>query len=292
MQMPYTTNDKLPKVRAEAVRMIRRGTSTRLVARHFGYSQSAVVKWCKRAGIVVGARIETGSSRPKHHPQSLSKEMVAKIIATRIKYKRCSEVIHEYLKRDGEKVSLSTVKRVLGRYSLLKKRSKWRKKRKYSARPDAHKPGDLVQFDTVHLGGFKEKKRYVYTALDVYSRYGFAMLSDKANCWRSVQFLKLVTKQFKCKVIQTDNGPEFGLHFSDAVRRNKILHRHIHPRSPNENGHLERFNRTIQEETLALGFGLSSDGVSKYLVHYNQKRLHLGLKFKTPQEMLKVIPRS
>ena len=132
----------------------------------------------------------------------------------------------------------------------------------------------------------------MYTALDVYSRYGFAMTSVEANCRMSIVFLKRVMKAFPCRVVQTDNGPEFGLFFTDAVRRMGSFHRHIHPRSPNENGHLERFNRTIQEEPLVMGWGLSSSDISKYLVHYNEKRLHLGLKFKTPQEMLKAIPRS
>lgn len=284
--MPYATSENLPRVRAQAVRMVRRGSSTREVARHFGYSQSAVVKWTKKAGIVVGARIETGSSRPKRHPHSLSKEMVARIIAARIKHRRCSEVVHEHLKREGVVVSLSSVKRILGRYSLLKKRSAWKKARRYPPRPDVARPGDLVEFDTVHLGR-PGNRRYVYTALDVYSRFGFAMASAQANCRMSVKFLRLVMRRFPCRVVQTDNGPEFGLFFTDAVKRAGADHRHIHPRSPNENGHLERFNRTLQEETLAFGLSLSSDGIAKFMTHYNEKRLHMGLNFKTPREMLK-----
>ena len=243
------------------------------------------MKWCKKAGIVVGARIETTSSRPKSHPHALSKEVIAKIVATRMEHKRCSEVIHEYLKRDGVEASLSSVKRVLGRYRLLKKRSPWKKTRKYPPRPDVEKPGDLVEFDTVHLERPGSHK-YVYTALDVYSRYGFAMTSSTASCRASVIFLKRVMKKFPCRVVQTDNGPEFGLFFTDAVKRMGALHHHNHPHSPNENGHLERFNRTLQEEALAMGFGLSSGGVSKFMTHYNEKRLHLSLKFKTPKEML------
>lgn len=290
MGMAYTTNEQMPRVRATAVRMVRSGKSTRAVARHFGYSQSAVVKWCKRAGIVVGARIETRSSRPESHPHALGKNTVAAIIAARVEHKRCSEVVHEHLKRDGVTVSLSSVKRILRRYHLLKVRNPWKKKRKYPPRPDAEKAGDLVQFDTVHLGA-PGSRRYVYTALDVCTRYGFAMTSDRANCRASITFFKRVCRSFPVRTVQTDNGPEFGLFFSDAVRRFGASHRHIHPRSPNENGHLERFNRTLQEETLALGLSLSSAGISKFMTHYNEKRLHMGLKFKTPAEMLKVIPR-
>lgn len=48
MNMSYNSNPNIPKVRAQAVKMVRAGYSTREVARHFGYSQSAVVKWCQK----------------------------------------------------------------------------------------------------------------------------------------------------------------------------------------------------------------------------------------------------
>lgn len=285
MTMAYNKNENLPRVRAAAVRMVRSGKSTRAVADHFGYSQSAVVKWCHKAGIVVGARIETKSSRPKTSPKALKKEVVAEIIAARIEHKRCSEVIHEYLKRDGMDVSLSSVKRTLKRYHLLKEKSAWKKKRKYPPRPEVEKQGDLVEFDTIHLGP-PGSHRYVYTALDVHTRYGFAMLASTANCKTSIQFFKKVMKKLPTRTVQTDNGPEFGLAFTDAVKRAGAYHRHNHPRSPNENGHLERFNRTLQEETITLGLDYSTEGIAKFLKHYNEKRLHMALNFKTPQEML------
>ena len=285
MNMAYTNSEKIPRVRAQAVRMVRAGKSTREVARHFGYSQSCIVKWRKKAGIVVGARIETKSSRPKSHPRALSKELVGKIIKARVEHNRCSEVVHEYLKRDGVEVSLSSVKRTLRRFHMLQVRSPWTKKRRYPPRPEVAKPGDLVEFDTVHVGP-PGSRSYVYTALDVHTRYGFALVSDQANCNQSIKFFKQVTEQFSIHTVQTDNGPEFGLYFTDAVVRAGVRHRHNHPRSPNENGHLERFNRTLQEEALAFGLGLSSAGIAKFLTHYNKKRLHMALKFKTPQEML------
>ena len=116
------------------------------------------------------------------------------------------------------------------------------------------------------------------------------MVSDRANCKMSTLFFSQVFKQLPMRTVQTDNGPEFGLAFSDAVKRAGPYHRHNHPRSPNENGHLERFNRTLQEETLAWGQGLSPSAIAKFISHYNEKRLHMGLKFKTPAEALKVIP--
>ena len=49
MYMAYNNNPQMPRVRAEAVRLVRVGWSTRKVARHLGFTQSAIVKWMARA---------------------------------------------------------------------------------------------------------------------------------------------------------------------------------------------------------------------------------------------------
>jgi transposase InsO family protein len=288
--MSYTTNEKLPRVRALAVRMLRSGKSTREVARYFGYAQGTIVKWSKRAPKGFVGRIETRSSAPKTSPRSLPRETVARIVHARTKSMRCAEVVYETLKAEGVKVSLSSVKRTLSRYGMLKRKSPWKKRRVYAPRPEAKSPGMLVEIDTIHFVDKDGKRTYVYTALDVYSRYGYATLSKKIGSARSVVFLRKTLEYFpfNIKTIQTDNGPEFGLHFTDFVTRHKMSHRHIHPRSPNENGHLERFNRTIQEEIGRHGLCIFiPKDISKYLHHYNTERMHMGINFKTPRQLLK-----
>lgn len=285
MRMSYTTSEKIAIIRAQAVNMVRSGKSTRKVARHFGYSQSAVVKWCARASKGIVECIETRSSAPKVSPLSLPEETVGRIIHARIKSKRCAEVVFEMLKAEGVAVSLSSVKRKLSRYGLLKKRSPWKKTRVYPPRPEANTAGMLVQMDTIHFVDKHGKRIYVYTALDVYSRYGFAILSKRSNCYQSAIFLKKTIKYFPFHIqnIQTDNGPEFGFYFTDFVTRSGMIHRHIHPRSPNENGHLERFNRTIQEEIGRHGWCIFiPKDIEAFLYHYNTERLHMGINFKTP----------
>jgi|SRR3989344_430211 len=288
MGMAYDTNPKLPEIRARAVRLIHDGWSTRKVARHLGYAQGTIVKWKKRASSSFPRIIETRSSRPKRSPGSLSQEIVGRIIKVRIETKRCAEIVHESLKEGGVRISLSSVKRTLSRYGLLKKRSPWKKKRRYPPRPDVLMAGDMVEMDTIHLVDADGKRTYVYTAIDIYSRYGFAKLSLKADTYSSIQFVQKTKKyfDFRIKVIQTDNGSEFGKFFSDFVSRNKIFHRHIHPRSPNENGHLERFNRTIQEEMPRHGLSLlTPEDIKTYLKHYNEKRMHMGIQYKKPIQL-------
>lgn len=286
--MAYTTNEHIGKVRIQAIRMLRDGKSTREVARYFGYAQGTIVKWNKRKNELRKntQTLPTRSSRPHTSPNRTSRVIEGRIIGLRNETKRCAEVIYEHLKQEGIQVSLSTVKRVLNRYGMTKKRSLWKKRRMYPIRPDIASQGDLVEFDTIHFVDKYRKRSYVYTAIDVYSRYAYAMISKKSNTHMTLKFLRQVKKYFpfEIKCIQTDNGPEFGKYFTDHCN---IRHRHNHPHSPNENGHLERFNRTIQEEMPKHKLCIFiNDDVSEFIEHYNIKRMHMGIKFKTPAQML------
>ena len=99
MGMSYSKNPNLPKVRAEAVRLLRAGRSSREVARHFGYSQSAVVKWNKRVHPEQRQFkvIPTQSSRPLAHPAALRPEVVRAILKLRHATGRGAEYIHHLL---------------------------------------------------------------------------------------------------------------------------------------------------------------------------------------------------
>lgn len=107
MNMPYQLNPNLPKVRAEAVKMVCAGHSTREVARHFGFSQSAVFKWCQKVHPEVRQFriIPTESSRLQHHPKELDETLVARILELRDTTYRGAAFIRVLLQRDGVAVS-------------------------------------------------------------------------------------------------------------------------------------------------------------------------------------------
>ena len=286
--MPYTTNEKVGMVRVQAIRMLRSGKSTREVARYLGYAQGTIVKWNKRKNELrqKTMTLPTRSSRPHTSPRRTPREIEGMIIGVRNETKRCAEVVYEILKERNIPVCLSIVKRVLSRYGCLKKRSLWKKRRMYPIRPDVAKQGDLVELDTIHFVNKHGERTYIYTAIDVYSRYGYAHWYKRANTHSSVAFLRRVKKYFSFKIscIQTDNGSEFGKWFTD---RALVKHRHNHPRSPNENGHLERFNRTLQEEPQKYGLSIFiPKDIREYLKYYNTKRMHMGIKFKTPAQLI------
>ena len=184
-------------------------------------------------------------------------------------------------------MSLSSVKRTLDRLGLLKKRSPWKRYRVPIGRPNAEKQGDLVQVDTIHLPT-SQGRIYVFTILDVYSRWAYARAYKKTTARIAMNFVTLAQEAapFAFRVIQSDNGSEFSGWFTSHINS---IHRHSRVRRPNDNAHLERFNRTIQEECLDQVQKKVKDlnaVIPKYLKYYNEKRLHFGLKLQTPLQVL------
>ncbi len=279
----------------EAVRLVKyRGWNTRQVARYTGYSQSAIVKWCKKDPTGGWRPIPTKSSRPKSHPKQLREEVVRRIIKLRFETKgRCGEVVHKMLLNDGIKVSLNSVKRTLDRHGLINKRSPWKRYHPPTERPDVLNPGDLVQVDTIHLMKNQKERIYVFTLIDVFSRWVFARAYERANCKTALHFLQMAQfyARFKFNNIQSDHGSEFSTNFTERL---KINHRHSRVRKPNDNGHLERFNHTLQDECLRklkVDVNVINKEMPEYLKYYNNERLHLGLNLETPvQILLKTIP--
>ena len=186
-------------------------------------------------------------------------------------------------------VSLSSVKRTLDRRGLTKKRSPWKRFHQSIVRPEVLKPGDLVEVDTIHLMTGEKTRIYVFTCLDVYSRWAYARAYTKSNTRNAIDFLRRAQTEalFTFFMIQSDNGPEFSTHFTERI---PIEHRHTRVRRPNDNAHLERFNRTLQEEcidTRRPDVTLINRQLPEYLFWYNEKRHHFGLKLETPIAIIK-----
>ena len=291
--MAYTTNPNLPRVRRDAVRLVKyRGWSTRQVARHTGYNQSTIVRWCKKDPTGGWRLIPTNSSRPKKSPRALSREVVSVIIKKRQGRRRCGQVIHQELIREGVKVSLSSVQRTLDRCNLLKKRSPWKRPHDYTKRPEVTQIGALIQIDTVHLLAPDGTRIYVYTLIDLFSRWAYAEAIDKIGAKASVRFVKraLNKASFNFEMIQTDHGSEFSTWFTHSMWKLGIQHRHSRVGQKNDNAHVERFNRTIQEECLdSVPHMLHryKKAISDYLIYYNTERLHMGINYQTPLEVMR-----
>lgn len=278
----------MPKVRRDAADMVRRGHTPAEVGRHFGVGGSTICKWVKKARVYGFHPIPTRSSRPKHHPNELSRETTNKIVANRLKRNQCAEVVHAQLAKEGVVTSLSSVKRTLDRRGLLKKRSPYKRYHSPVSRPLVTHAGALVELDTIHTMTGPKSRMYTFTLIDVYSRWVYAKSYETMNAATTLCFLAEAKRRapFTFVLLQTDHGPEFGKWFQE---RSGYAHRHTRLGKPNDNAHVERFNRTLQEECLdredrtpeAFNHALRT-----YLKWYNTERLHLGLNLVSPLQYL------
>ena len=320
--MSYSTNPSLEKARGKAMKLLFIDElSVQIVADRYGVNRSTIWRW-KKKWLEVNPNIElrnyskqrdnptslfryssckwsipTISSAPHNHPNQLPDYLVTIVLDVRERLRRCAEAVWFYLRENlGIEISLSSVRRILKRHGRLDSRRK-KRNRQYKGlpRPRVLAPGDLVETDTIHLfNPISKKKRYLYTTIDLYTRMAYAKVYAELRPGLSVQtILEAQAKLgFKFKTVQADNGPEFGKHFAERLQAKGVVIRHTRLHRPNDNAYIERFNRTIQEECTGSYF-LATETiealnmrVSDYLDYYNNKRIHLGLKYMTPAQML------
>lgn len=293
MYMAYTNNPNLPRVRMEAVWMVRRGNSVRSVARHFGFAHNTILNWLERTpeyGTHDQLVISTRSSRPLHHPDELSPELIRRTLELRQERDQCAEILHHRLMDEGLIVSLSSVKRILKRCGISRF-SKWKKWHKYPPRPMPEKPGFLVEIDSVHEG-MPQDRVSAFALIDVNSRWGYAEPTLRANTHATSMFVRRAQRNapFKFITIQTDNGSEFSKWFTRTVEHAGAVHRHTRVRTPTDNAHVERFIQTLQKDCLhriSRDFYVWQKEIPKFIKYYNTERLHMGLNYKTPLQMVR-----
>ena len=265
-----------------------------VVSRKFGVHRTTVWRWCRLPGATDNrVKLVNKSCRPHTHPKQLKQSVVDKIVELRLQWKRCAGYIHALLLRDGIRVSLASVSRVLARCKLS---DSWygapgKQYRKRMPRPKVKAPGSFLQLDTIHFTNWKTKQRYfVYTLIDLKTRWAYAEYSARISPHHSSQFVLRAQRAapFVFGLIQTDNGQEFSRQFEVELQKVNITQRRIRLGKKNDNAHIERFNRTLQDECLGRWPGIPGiqQKLDTYLDFYNNSRLHSGIQYRTPLEVL------
>ena len=135
--------------------------------------------------------------------------------------------------------------------------------------------------------------------IDLYTRLAHAEIHPHIRPGIAADVVLRAQKHWKLKehghritMIQADNGPEFSRYFEQRMRTNGIAVRHSRLGRPNDNAHIERFNRTIQEECIGSRISLRvatatlQAKINQYIAYYNHERVHLGIQLRKPTEML------
>ncbi len=161
-------------------------------------------------------------------------------------------------------------------------------RQKVLRKPKDFKPqyaGHLVALDTIErfVHGMR---RYIITFEDIHTRFGFAWATSSHASLAAKEFFEICVQIFPYPIafVLTDNGSEFKKHFNAELFRLHLTHFHTYPRTPKMNAHLERFNRTIQEEYIDYHLYELIDSkkfnlhLMDWLIWYNTKRVHYAFK--------------
>lgn len=280
----------------------------------FGAKRSTLYGWWKtykESGYKVES-LNPGSQAPKNRRKRIVDPLIIQEIK-RLRFDVCPNMGKDKVKKDLDifckenklnNISASTVGRIIknkkiyhhrqkvsyfGKVKIVNKRKKERKPRDFIAKEQ----GDLIEIDTIvkFVWGVK---RYVITAVDVKTRYSFAWAYNNHGSASAKDFFKKLEIAFpyKIKAVQTDNGSEFHKYFMEYLEKQKVIHYWNYKGQPAKNGHVEKYNRTIQEEFIDWNEILLEDisqfnqKLMDWLIWYNTKRYHWSLNLTSPVDYL------
>lgn len=189
-------------------------------------------------------------------------------------------LIHDFggMRTSPRKVSHFGKIKKTNRHSVLRKPKQFK----------ATYPGHCVALDTIEIF-IHGLRRYVITAIDLYSRTSFAWATTSHASLAAKEFFGLCQRvlPMPMEYILTDNGSEFKKDFDIAIRNEHLTHYHTYPRTPKMNAHAERFNRTIQEEFINWNYELLATDCDAFnrklmdwLIWYNTERVHYAFQNK------------
>lgn len=200
----------------------------------------------------------------------------------------CGQKIREFLFDDyGIKLSTTTIYKILSeKYEL---RSKWKKNQLRGPVPKASFPRQVIQMDTVDFG-----EVFAFTGVDIFAKDVAVELYPDLTSNSGARFLThaMESRYKHSDLIQADGGPEFKDEFKKIVLNYTDRFRVARPYKKNEQAYIESFNRTLRKECLGWGKYKPCDiptmeqDLKEYLVYYHQRRPHMGLEMKTPNEVL------
>ncbi|MDE3217473.1 MAG: IS481 family transposase [Gemmatimonadota bacterium] len=293
-----------PAMRQAVVRRIQAGESAPAVAATVGVSPRTIWKWVARARTEGLAGLGDRSSRPRRSPRQLPRYRRRQILRARHRRWSSLRIAHHY------GLPLSTVVTVQRRLGLARLRSLEppRPRHRYERR----RAGALVHLDIKKLGkigrvghrihGNRAVRvrgigwEYVHNAIDDCSRVAYGeVLADERGA-TVAGFLQRAVAWYRAqgvavRAVMTDNGSGYrSRDFRDARRALRLRHLRTRPYTPQTNGKVERFIRTLLAEwAYARAYRSSASrtaALPHYLHFYNTERPHTALGYIAPLQRL------
>lgn len=212
-------------------------------------SRQSVSKWLARYRIegeawIVPKKCWPKSGIPVNRTDATTEEIIG-IIARNHPCLWPVGLRDKLIEQTGRVLHATTIYRILRRTGIrYKKKGEWRQKQKKLYVLDD--PGREVQLDACFPFG-RQRRETQYDALDDCSRFTFSDLHTEHCVRASMEFVaNLISKApFRIQRIRTDCGMEFGPWFTKYLESIWIEHVKTPPYSPQHNGKVERYHRTL-----------------------------------------------
>lgn len=213
------------------------------------------------------------------------------------------------------RVSASGIGKFLRNENLIPEHHKRRRPKKERIKScKIHEPGELTQLDVKYaIRSYAGYWFYEYDAIDYMTGIVHGEIYEIQSNLESILFLKTLKRKtpYEMKGVQTDNGSVFTNYYTGYKKSTDpmqprlhpfdllcnelcIVHYLIDPGMPAQNGKIERFHRTVEEEFYQTNSFKDLNSLRKkfrdYLYYYNNEREHQGLDGLTPLQKLQSFP--
>jgi putative transposase len=298
--MPWTTLTKMNQ-RIEFVLKAQTTTNFRALCQEYGISTRVGYKWQKRflTGGLDG--LSEQSRRPKSSPEGLKEEVVCRIIRYRERHPTwgARKLQELYLRGHGEPPSESSIKRVLERSGLVKKR-RLRKTvdgGRLASGVRAQNPNDVWTVDFKGWWYDSDGRCEPLTVRDEFSRYVLEVraMADARGASVRTCLEALFERHGLPGSIRSDNGSPFAsarsllglsqlsvwwLSLGINLERGR-------PACPQDNGGHERMHLDISRQLQQAGYTDRQAAFDLWRNEFNHERPHEALAMKFPCEIYK-----
>lgn len=258
---------------------------------------------------------------PKSHPFSTAPEVVERIVELSLLHPaRGCNFISDQLRLEGIVVSYPTVQNILTKQGLRSRYDRWLHLeaqaaeqyltptqeqaefleelnpcwRERNSHVESKVPGELLCQDTASVGRWAGERVWLHAVVDSYSSFAFALLHTDKQAAAAATLLHndvlpfYEQQQLTVHSMLTDNGTEFcgtpEHPYELYLALCEIEHRRTKLNSPQTNGFVERFIRTVKEEffedvrrrKLYESLDELQADLDEWLHYYNYERPHQG----------------
>jgi putative transposase len=250
--------------------------------------------------------VSRSSVRPVHAPLKCAVAVLNEGLAERIRL-----LIHQHPSwgyrllwawlrfRDGVHVNRKTVYRILKLKGwFVHQRQRTPRPRAKAKRSRAQHSNERWAMDVTHIPCGSDGWAHLAAVIDCHDRqvigYEFSLRARAKEAERALESACLerfgtLRPTGATPVIRSDNGLIFqSKRFREACRQYRLTQEYITPYTPEQNGVIERFFRSLKEECVWLrsfrSFAEASRAIREWIRFYNEERPHQALGYQSPSQ--------